>query len=223
VPIEVSFDNVGPFRTSGVIRQEHFFIANLPGSAAAVEAFKAANFIFIKTPSETIKYSLLSTRKLMPALLSCVNSHLTGAPNVSSASPAPPTSNGTNNAAAPSANADAMAAREKLFKQVGDEYTNCINTNMKEILPYSNEGAETIAQVILTKCFYIQNKFVDLMLALSGGSRESAEKLVSDSIAERKKAIVADIVTFRAELTKTLMSQPKNAPTTTPTPAGQGL
>ena len=68
------------------------------------------------------------------------------------------------------------------------------------------------------------SSLTEITVAIYGSSQQEAEKIIADSVAERKRSLVADIVTFRAELTKTLLAQPKKpAPESTPTPAGQGL
>ena len=81
---------------------------------------------------------------------------------------------------------------------------------MKRIVPYSNENAETIAQVIITECKPQEEHFVELGMAIYGSSKSEMEKIVQDAIGERKKNIVADIVTFRAEAARALQTQPRN-------------
>ena len=123
---------------------------------------------------------------------------------------------------APQPNQEAEAARNKVLADAGREYNECIQTQLKEIVPFSNEGAETLAQAITTKCADREQHFVDLGMAIYGMSRAEVQKTIADTLETRKRNIVADIVTFRAELTKALVSRPKSeeAPKSN---SGQGL
>ena len=89
------------------------------------------------------------------------------------------------------------------------DYQKCLAFQMREIVPYSNEGAETLAQVIVTKCQDVEQKFTSLALAIYGTSRADMERAVSESVEKQKRSIVADIVTLRAELAKALLNAPK--------------
>jgi hypothetical protein len=122
----------------------------------------------------------------------------------------------------PQPNAEAEAARSKLIDDAGKEYDECIRNQMKEIVPFSNEGAETIAQVITTKCADKEEHFVEVGMAIYGVSRKELENTLHDALETRRKNIVADVVTFRAELSKALLSRQKNdaAPASN---TGQGL
>jgi hypothetical protein len=67
-----------------------------------------------------------------------------------------------------------------------------------------------------------RRRFVEVGMAIYGVSRKELEGTIHDAIENRKKNIVADVVTFRAELTKALLSRQKNdAPPESK--AGQGL
>jgi hypothetical protein len=46
-------------------------------------------------------------------------------------------------------------------------------------------------------------------MAIYGGSRSEVEKAIKEGVQNRKNDILADIVTFRAELAKSLQAQPK--------------
>lgn len=124
--------------------------------------------------------------------------------------PAPTPAPAPQQAPAPQPSPEAQEARSKLIADAGKEYDECIQDQMKEIIPYSNEGAETIAQVIITKCADKEAHFVDVGMAIFGVSRRDLESTIHDALETRKKNIVADVVTFRANLTKALLSSPKN-------------
>jgi len=110
--------------------------------------------------------------------------------------------------------------RDALLNEAAAQHNACLMGQMKEIVPFSNEGAETLAQVIITKCADAEKKFISLGVAFYGASKADLKKIVKDAVEERKKHIVADIVSFRASVTKELMTQPKQgteaAPTTKP-------
>ncbi|MEK4032755.1 hypothetical protein WOC76_02485 [Methylocystis sp. IM3] len=101
--------------------------------------------------------------------------------------------------------------REKLLKEAASQHDECISAQMKEIVPFSNENAETLAQVIIGKCEQAEKRSISLGVAFYGASQPDMSKGVKDAIEERKKRIVSDIVTFRAHAAKELMNQ-KGAP-----------
>ena len=62
-------------------------------------------------------------------------------------------------------NKEAEAERSKLLTEAAAEHSKCERTQMRSIVPYSNESAETLAQVVLTKCEEAEQKFVSLGMA----------------------------------------------------------
>ncbi len=104
---------------------------------------------------------------------------------------------------------EAEAERERLLKEAASDHDKCLLSQMKELVPFSNESAETLAQVIVTKCSEAEKKYVSLGVAFYGGSKSDMQKLVRDAVEERKKHIVAEIVTFRANMSKELLSRQK--------------
>jgi hypothetical protein len=103
---------------------------------------------------------------------------------------------------------DAEAERNKLINEAAAEHSKCLHSQMRQIVPYSNESAETLAQVVITKCEDAEKKFVSLGMALFNASRSDVEQIVGQALEKQKKKMVADIVSFRAELNKAIMSQP---------------
>jgi len=106
---------------------------------------------------------------------------------------------------------EADAERRKVFQAAVDEHMACLRKQMADIVPYSNETAETLAGVINTKCAEFEQKRVSLGIALFGVGRADAERVTKEAVEDAKKQVVAEIVTFRAERTKAMMSAPKPA------------
>lgn len=109
----------------------------------------------------------------------------------------------------PQSNPEAEAARSKIIKDASAEYDECIRSQMKQVVPYSNENGEVLSQVIVTNCHSQERHVIDLVIAIYGTSRAEAEKIIKEGVENRKNSVLADIVTFRAELTKALASRPK--------------
>jgi hypothetical protein len=213
-PVDIRFDSVGPFSLSGRAIANNLIEFEMQSNPVPLEAFRAAIAIHIAFPRRVLNYNLTSTSALLPALRDCVAANLQAPAAVSVAPPTPSANVASPTPPSPQpssqANPEALAAREKLISDGGKEYTACIRTQMKEIVPYSNEGAETLAQVIQTNCSAVEQHFIELAMAIYGTSRSEVEKTVGDAVESRKKSIVADIVTFRAEMAKALQSQPKS-------------
>jgi hypothetical protein len=109
----------------------------------------------------------------------------------------------------PQPNPEAEATRGKLIKDASAEYDECIRSQMKQVVPYSNENGEVLSQVIITNCHPQEQHVIDLVMAIYGASRSEVEKIIKEGVESRKNNVLADIVTFRAELAKSLLSQPK--------------
>lgn len=82
---------------------------------------------------------------------------------------------------------------------------------MKQVVPYSNESGEVLSQVIITNCRPQEQHVIELIMAIYGASRLDVEKNIKEGVENRKNSVLADIVTFRAELAKSLLSQPKTS------------
>lgn len=104
---------------------------------------------------------------------------------------------------------EARSEQDKILKVAVAEHGECLAMEMRSLVPYSNESAETLAQVVITKCAAHEGKIVSLGVAFSAGSRTDTERIVRSALEDRKKKIVADIVTFRAELAKAMLNAPK--------------
>jgi len=177
----------------------------MPNSDVAIEAFKAANLMHLSIAGQIHHFNLLSSSILLPTLSKCVaqNSQASGiaaAPTNPSSTIAPPT---------PKPNPEAKAAQDKLLEDAAKEYGDCVQKEMKELVPLSNEGADTLAQVITTKCDDKVKKYIEISMAIYGMSRAEVENNLRDTLEKQKKNIVAQIVTFRAELAKALILQQK--------------
>ena len=206
IPVSISFDNVGPFNLSARTADSNFIVITMPNSDAAIQAFRAAIAMRIVIEGQLYNFNLLSSSDLLPALSNCVAQNLQP-PSVATTPPTTPATPATQ--AEPKLNPEVEATRNKLLTDAANDYSNCIQSQMKQLVPLSNEGAETLAQVIITKCGDIEQRYVELSMAMYGVSRAQVEDAIHGPIEARKKNIVADIVTFRAELAKALLSQPK--------------
>jgi hypothetical protein len=188
----------------------------MPNTDAATEAFKNALNMYIFIFGSWSDYNLNSTSDLLPALRNCVVANLNarGTPAPIPNSPQPES--------APQPNPEVEGARDKIIKEAMAKYDDCVQSQMKEIVPYSDEGAETISQAIITKCTPDEERVIELSMAVYGATRAHISSIINPVIEARKKTIVAEIVTFRAELKKALLSQQKNEETIQKK-AGQGL
>jgi len=205
VPVSISFDSVGPFQLNAEAKTNYFITVTMPNSDVAIEAFKAANLMHLSIAGQIHHFNLLSSSILLPTLSKCVaqNSQASGiaaAATNPSSTIAPPT---------PKPNPEAKAAQDKLLEDAAKEYGDCVQKEMKELVPLSNEGADTLAQVITTKCDDKVQKYIEISMAIYGMSRAEVENNLRDTLEKQKKNIVAQIVTFRAELAKALILQQK--------------
>ena len=224
VQVSVSFDDVGPYQIMAKMvdigRNGYLLNMPMPSDNVPIAAFREANWLLVEILGNPYRFNLASTRTLLPTLSTCVANHIqvipTEPPAVANAAP-------SKSPIKPEPNAEAVAARDKLMSNAGNEYNACIQSDLKDIVPYSSESAEIIAQVIITKREESQRHFTELSMALFGLSKSDAEKRVSDALDTRKKTIVADIVTFRAALNKSLSEQKGNEETKVKDKNGQGL
>ncbi len=233
IPVDLTFDGHGPYRVFAKVFQPNFVIISMPPTSELVGLFRGATQMTAFARGQLFPFALTDTSVMLPYLVQCVRNnsgraavpasprmaqpqHLSTPPDASNSALTVPV------APTPDANPEVDAARNKLLADTANAYGVCIQNEMKQLVPLSNEGAETLAQVIITKCADIEQHYVELAMAMYGASRAQVEDLIHDPLETRKKNIIADIVTFRAELTKALTGQPKiNQETESKT--GQGL
>jgi len=210
IPFALTFDGAGPVRVEGAATSRDMVMIRMPVNSVLINAFRQARLMEAYAMGERFAFRLDGTSRLMPALVDCVKTNLTP-PAVAS----PP-----QQAPAPSGNSDPDRRREKLLTQAAAEHAACLKKNMVEIVPYSDERAEVLAQVVLTKCEPEEDRFVSVGVALLNVSRAQVEREVRQALAKQKDSMVADIITFRAEVAKSLLN--KGAPTErAPAPAQQ--
>jgi hypothetical protein len=101
--------------------------------------------------------------------------------------------------------------RSKFLKEASSAFDNCLATELKSLVPTSNEPAETLAKVIEIKCGDLEKRVAGLGVAFYGASKDGFQTIVKEPLDERKKRLVADIVTLRADLAKEAAKQPKEA------------
>lgn len=105
--------------------------------------------------------------------------------------------------------------RTKLSKEAFDAFDNCLVSELKSLVPSSNEPAETLVKVIEIKCGDLEKRVASFGVAFYGASKDDFQKRVKEPLDERKKRLVADIVMLRADLAKEAAKQPKEAPEAT--------
>lgn len=111
-------------------------------------------------------------------------------------------------ATAETPSADVEAARRKLLDAALDKQWQCIRRGAADLVPYSNESAETLATVIVDKCAASQSEQVDVVVAAYGLSRQKAETLAAELAGKARRKVVSEIVTLRAEAAKAARNAP---------------
>jgi hypothetical protein len=199
IPFSLLFDGAGPVRVEARATSRDLVMINMPVNSALIRAFREARLMEAYAMGERFAFKLDGTSRLMPALVDCVRNSVSP-PAV--ARPVEPRS--------PSGDPDLDKRRDRLLTQAASEHAACLKKNMRDIVPYSSERAEVLAQVVLTKCAPEEERFVSVGVALLNVPRAQVEREVRQALARQKEAIVAEIVTFRAELAKSLLN--KDAP-----------
>jgi hypothetical protein len=222
IDLVLSFDGGAPVRVRAFPHGQTFAKVEMPVNSALINAFMEAQMMNAYSGTNIYAFNLEGTKPLFQKLAECWNKYRpiaqadrqSPSKRQSSSVPAPRRSTPEQEAApqegdsSPAGN-ESEHEKQKLISEAAAEHSKCLNSQMREIVPYSDESAETLAQVVITKCAASEKKFVSLGVALFNASRASVEKIVSDALAEQKKNMVADIVSFRAKLNKALRSQPK--------------
>jgi hypothetical protein len=102
--------------------------------------------------------------------------------------------------------------RTKFLSEASTSYDACLASETKSLTPVSNEPAETLTKVIEIKCAELEKRLVGLGFAFYGASKAEFHSMVEGPLEERKKRLVADIVTLRADLAREAAKPPKGAP-----------
>lgn len=185
IPINLTFDGRTPVQVNAFAKSPVLAAVNMPIGSELINAFRGAHIMNAYAAGHLFLFTLNGTSKLFPLLVTCSRNQ--GRPVTAmrvpqgrpAAAPAPtPT--------APPINQEAAAERSKLIKEAADDHAKCERAQMQAIVPYSNESAEVLAQVVLTKCQDTEEKFVSTGMALFNVSRAEMEKVVSDALAKQK-------------------------------------
>ena len=198
VTINLWFDGAGPINVKGKVNSRSLIVVPMPDNSALIRAFREASQMQSVIGGVRINFALTTTSRLIPELANCVRWYKD--PAVARNDSAPAT---------PPAESEVDKARLKLINEAAEEHQACMRKVMQDIVHDCYENAEPLAQVIITRCQTEEKKFVSLGVALYGASKSDVERIVTQRVEQQKKEMVADIVTFRAELNKALMSQPK--------------
>ncbi len=197
VTINLWFDGAGPITVKGKVADRTLVVVPMPDNSALIRAFREGSQMQSVIGGVRINFALTTTSRLIPELATCVKWYKE--PALARNEPATP----------PPKNDEVDQARTRLINEAAEEHQACMRKVMRDIVPYSTENADTLAQVIITRCQTEEKKFVSLGVALYGASKADVERIVTTRVDQQKKEMVADIVTFRAELNKALLSQPK--------------
>lgn len=92
---------------------------------------------------------------------------------------------------------------QKLLSAAASEHWQCIKQAMIELVPFTNESAETLATAVLTKCSSYELKRVMLAAAVFRVAREEVQSVFVAITAEMRKLIITEIVTFRVKANRT--------------------
>jgi hypothetical protein len=209
--IELLFAGIGTVNVAAKIRTPELAAIDMPANSAVLRAFRSARQMQVTGGGLQLLFNLDDTGRLMPALLECAENR--GRPKAVAridgpASPLPKQAA----TATQTPITEGARERDKLLTEAAAEHAKCRQSQMRNIVPYSNENAETLAQVVLTNCKDAEDKFVSLGVALLNIQRSEVQTLISTALGQQKSRMVADIVTFRAELAKALAEQSKDAP-----------
>ena len=192
-----------------------FMVIPMPNEDDIVNAFRAGRLMDVVAIGKTYGFALNGTSRLLTELVSCAKLNIDKRIAGSNASP----NDGKATSSVPSGKkSDAEEEKDRLLSEAVAEHKLCLTTQMKDLVPYSTESAEVLAQVILTNCVEAEKKVVSYGIALFGNTRAESEKIVSEILAEQKKKMVADIVTFRAEIAKSLLNNDPKKEATPATP-----
>jgi hypothetical protein len=113
------------------------------------------------------------------------------------------------------------AERKRLIDEAASEHLECLKKEMVSIVPFSNESAETLGSVVMTKCADHERKRVSLAIALFSIPRSNAERILKEITDDTRKVVVAEIVTFRANQAKSQIEGQRLGQQ--PAKAGQGI
>ena len=199
IPFRLLFDGAGPVRVDGTATSRDLLMINMPDHSVLIRAFREARLMEAYAMGERFAFRLDGTSRLLPALVDCVKTSL-----------APPAMAREPQAPPPTGNSDLERRRERLLTQAAEEHAVCVKKALREIVPFSDERAEVLAQVVLTKCASEEERFISVGVAALNAPRAQVEREVRQALARQKEVLVAEIVTFRAELAKSLLN--KNAP-----------
>lgn len=220
IPVQLRFDGGTPMPLTALPVSGIQAVVPMPVQSTLMRTFMDADRLDLIAGGNVFSFNLEGSMRVFPLLTDCMKRHAPqtpaavaqerkvqkrAAPRVSLGAQTQP-----DEKPSPSSPPEAEAERNKLITEAAAEHSKCLHTQMRQIVPYSNESAETLAQVVITKCEEAEKKFVSLGMALFNAPRAEVEKIVGQGLEKQKKKMVADIVSFRAELNKALLSQPKS-------------
>lgn len=202
--VRLVFDNSNPIDLIGKVRPDRMIFVTLSNTPEYINLFRYAAVLYITIGQNVYNFNLTNTKALLPSLFDCVSNSYNN--NSNQKYERKDSKNDSQS------NPEISSVKEKIINDIGIEYNDCIDRELKLIVPYSSEGAEVIAQAIITKCKSILQKYIETSMAVYGLNRVDVEKIVNVSVEKRKNTILADIVTFRAALNKAIASGSSQKP-----------
>lgn len=104
---------------------------------------------------------------------------------------------------------EVQAEREKLVDAAAKEYLDCLQTQVMEILPYSNESATVIADVVFQRCSSVEEKIRTVLVATTGQSKKAVEEAFMTIKADAQRSLTANIVASRAKAEREKRDRPE--------------
>src|SRR5829696_7174864 len=97
---------------------------------------------------------------------------------------------------------DEQAAEERrsaVAKKAATEHRDCLSKAFTDLVPYSAEGADTLATAVMARCLEHENRRTSLAIGLFGLSLPDARGVLSEIFGKLRREIERDVVAFRAE------------------------
>lgn len=94
---------------------------------------------------------------------------------------------------------DVQAEREKLVDTAAKDYLACLQAQVLEIVPYSDESATVIVDVVFRKCASLEDKLRTVMVVASGESKSSVDLEFGKIKDTTQRDLIANIVAARAK------------------------
>jgi hypothetical protein len=103
--------------------------------------------------------------------------------------------------------------RRHLIAEANDQLVKCLEKGVEDLAIFSVEPAETVATAVTARCMEERNRLVRALAIAVEIAPEVARRELAERLANDRAAVIARIVTLRAEFEKLrLLEQTKQAP-----------